>query len=200
MNDFRQYNNYLAHYGIKGMHWGIRRYQNEDGTLTETGKKHYSKDYLDDAKLKAQHEYNKKVVSAKAKKSSGQISKEEYKDLKKTYKNDRKAEVVKAKEQLDKIYKKDQMYKKFSSMKNSTMKELGSKYSSAKNIRKANNVISKIEFGLKEAGGLTAGALLLASGVGVPYGAGFIVGNTLGNIGFTALDHKIRTKIASCFE
>lgn len=27
MNDFRDYNDYLMHYGIKGMHWGIRRYQ-----------------------------------------------------------------------------------------------------------------------------------------------------------------------------
>lgn len=30
--------NYLAHHGIKGQKWGIRRYQNEDGTLTAEGK------------------------------------------------------------------------------------------------------------------------------------------------------------------
>lgn len=29
----------LYHHGIKGMRWGIRRFQNKDGTLTETGKK-----------------------------------------------------------------------------------------------------------------------------------------------------------------
>lgn len=27
------------HYGIKGQKWGVRRYQNEDGSLTSTGKK-----------------------------------------------------------------------------------------------------------------------------------------------------------------
>jgi len=33
----------LYHSGIKGMKWGIRRYQNEDGSLTEEGKKRYAK-------------------------------------------------------------------------------------------------------------------------------------------------------------
>lgn len=34
----------IYHSGIKGMRWGIRRYQNEDGTLTEEGKKRYNRD------------------------------------------------------------------------------------------------------------------------------------------------------------
>ena len=33
----------LYHSGIKGMKWGIRRFQNEDGSLTEAGKKRYGK-------------------------------------------------------------------------------------------------------------------------------------------------------------
>lgn len=32
----------LYHWGIKGMKWGVRRYQNADGTLTAAGKKRYS--------------------------------------------------------------------------------------------------------------------------------------------------------------
>lgn len=31
----------LYHHGIKGQKWGVRRYQNSDGTLTEAGKKRY---------------------------------------------------------------------------------------------------------------------------------------------------------------
>lgn len=37
------YNNYLIHHGIKGQKWGIRRYQNKNGTLTPEGKEHYYK-------------------------------------------------------------------------------------------------------------------------------------------------------------
>lgn len=33
---------YLEHYGIKGMKWGIRRFQNKDGSLTKAGLKRYS--------------------------------------------------------------------------------------------------------------------------------------------------------------
>ena len=32
---------YLAHHGIKGQKWGVRRYQNPDGTLTDEGRRRY---------------------------------------------------------------------------------------------------------------------------------------------------------------
>lgn len=33
---------YLAHHGIKGQKWGVRRFQNKDGSYTDLGKKRYS--------------------------------------------------------------------------------------------------------------------------------------------------------------
>ena len=41
----------LYHHGVKGQRWGIRRYQNKDGSLTPYGKKRYAKEL---AKLEAE--------------------------------------------------------------------------------------------------------------------------------------------------
>lgn len=40
--------NELRHWGVPNMKWGVRRYQNEDGTLTPEGKERYrDKDPVD---------------------------------------------------------------------------------------------------------------------------------------------------------
>lgn len=42
-------NKSLSHAGIKGMKWGVRRYQNKDGSLTPEGKKRYGVDEASDS-------------------------------------------------------------------------------------------------------------------------------------------------------
>lgn len=39
----RDSTNYLSHYGVKGQKKGVRRYQNEDGSLTAEGYTHYGR-------------------------------------------------------------------------------------------------------------------------------------------------------------
>lgn len=61
--------NYLVHHGIKGQHWGVRRYQNPDGTLTEEGRKRALKQDL-------------KWINKNEKKIYNKAYKESEKDLK----------------------------------------------------------------------------------------------------------------------
>lgn len=59
--------NELYHYGIHGMRWGIRRYQNKDGTLTAAGQKRYRKEL---ARLK-----NEEIVLKNRKKAAAKFEK-----------------------------------------------------------------------------------------------------------------------------
>ena len=61
----------LYHHGIKGQKWGIRRYQNEDGTLTAAGKERYgtvenlhNQLALDEARSIYKEANRKKVLSS----------------------------------------------------------------------------------------------------------------------------------------
>lgn len=42
MGNYIVCNNELYHHGVLGQRWGVRRYQNEDGSLTPEGEKRYS--------------------------------------------------------------------------------------------------------------------------------------------------------------
>ena len=69
---------YLVHHGIKGQRWGIRRYQNEDGTLTPAGIRRYQR--LDEKWVKKKSD---KVYKTALKESKPEM-KEYVKELEKT--------------------------------------------------------------------------------------------------------------------
>lgn len=63
MGDYILHNGELYHYGVKGMKWGVHRYQNKDGTLTAAGRKRMYKDIKQAAKQQTRPGYDPSVVA-----------------------------------------------------------------------------------------------------------------------------------------
>nr|DAV24904.1 MAG TPA: hypothetical protein [Bacteriophage sp.] len=70
----------LYHHGIRGMRWGIRRYQNKDGSLTPAGKKRYDKEM---SKLKAEEKVLKNKQKTQAKLDKLETKRKEVEALRK---------------------------------------------------------------------------------------------------------------------
>ena len=66
------YYTYLAHHGIKGQKWGIRRYENPDGSLTEAGKARYGRSQRRSFRKSSNEAYR----NAKSLVRSGKITKD----------------------------------------------------------------------------------------------------------------------------
>lgn len=62
MATYDEFEDELMHYGILGMHWGLRRWQRKDGSLTPAGVKHYNKIRRKELKEQAKREGSNRKV------------------------------------------------------------------------------------------------------------------------------------------
>ncbi len=85
----------LYHFGVKGMKWGVRRYQNEDGSLTSLGKKRDK--MLSDRKTAKKHSTTSNMVKA-------EYSRREFEDAKTRLKLENQTKKSKRQQDLEKKY------------------------------------------------------------------------------------------------
>lgn len=92
---------HLSHHGILGMRWGIRRYQNKDGSLTEEGRRRLGLDKYD-------REHNSDIVLTKGTKASRVVSTSRYDEYTPEYGGSEE----KAKKYVDDILSKEKEYER----------------------------------------------------------------------------------------
>lgn len=85
----------LYHFGVKGMKWGVRRYQNEDGSLTSLGKKRDK--MLSDQKVAKRNSTTSNIVNA-------EYSRREFEDAKTRLKLENQKKKSKRQQDLEKKY------------------------------------------------------------------------------------------------
>lgn len=93
-------NSQLYHHGILGMKWGVRRFQNKDGSLTSAGKRHLEKN----SKAKQGNNKKKKGHTTNKGKSINELSDDELRKRINRLELEKRYEALSKKEQKAKMF------------------------------------------------------------------------------------------------
>ena len=204
MTDFREYSE-LYHYGVKGMHWGIRRFQPYpaghkggqevgEAARSEKGPRigHMIRSVRNSQRLLNEHEYNTTKKDLRTKLDTGEIGKDSYKkqklEAKQKFKTKRREKtIITSDEQLKETY-------------NRLSKEVREKVP-YQNVKRGLHIANKI---LTVYGGATTGAtgaLYIGAGAatGNPAAIAYGVATAIGSAFGTPLGYAIRNGIRRQF-
>lgn len=135
------YGDYLSHHGIKGQKWGIRRFQNEDGTLTEAGRKRYLK--ISGEKL---YKELKKDVHKQRASIHGKANRWMYK----TDIGDHSKDLISKRDALEKQYENSEEYKKWLKKDDEFEKKMDKKFDKANTQSELEEYLREYNSGCKE--------------------------------------------------
>ena len=93
-------NSQLYHHGILGMKWGVRRFQNKDGSLTSDGKRHLEQN----SKAKQGNNKKKKGHTTNKGKSINELSDDEFRKRINRLELEKRYEALSKKEQKAKMF------------------------------------------------------------------------------------------------
>lgn len=208
-NGFREFSE-LYHHGVKGMHWGIRRYQNPDGSLTDEGLKRYAGKHRrglnQDERLLAEKNFNDKKRDIKNKYERNEVAKDEYKEKRKEYRKEFRQErrdIVKRNKQITDPKELESRYK---AMRDKAINEIPN-YRLKRGIDTANKVLDKlilakntIEGGVGAAAGYAMVTPLMTNPAVAAATIAFgVTGSAATAAGMSYLDSRIRNKIRRQF-
>lgn len=154
----------LYHHGILGQKWGVRRYQNKDGTLTEEGKSRHGINELEKKAIKAEYKKSRKngngFVFKFARVSTGENYNKANADFNKIVSSDKKYKELSEKafnaekERLlaeKSVYGDDDLYEKLTNSKKYQALEERSRKATAEKNKRVTELSKKYVDTIKEA-------------------------------------------------